>query len=34
MESQWAHTSTENFLKTRFQDDQNVNSEDVRKTYN
>ena len=28
---QWAHTCTENVLKTRFQDVQNVNPEDVHK---
>ena len=27
--NQWAHTCTENVLKTRFQDVQNINSEDV-----
>ena len=32
--SQRAHTCTENVLKTRFQDVQNVNSEDVHKTLN
>ena len=30
--TQPAHTCTENVLKTRFQDIQNVNSEDVHKT--
>ena len=30
--SQWAHTCNENVLKARFQDVQNVNSEDVHKT--
>ena len=30
--SQRAHTCTENVLKTRFQDVQNVDSEDVHKT--